>query len=96
MQTFLSRGSGSTVNISSAYGSDGAAGVSVYVASTHAVKGLTEAAASEVARTGVRVSVVAPGTTDRLTRFTNTAENKAALVSTGHSNASAHLMRSLM
>jgi NAD(P)-dependent dehydrogenase (short-subunit alcohol dehydrogenase family) len=98
MRTFLSRGSGSIVSISSPYGSVGAAGVSVYVASKHAVEGLTKAAASEVAGTGVRVSVVAPGTTDRgmLTRFTNTAENKAALVSTGHSNASAHLRRSLM
>jgi NAD(P)-dependent dehydrogenase (short-subunit alcohol dehydrogenase family) len=38
----------------------------------------------EVAGIGVRVSVVAPGATDMgmLPRFTNTAENKAALVST--------------
>jgi NAD(P)-dependent dehydrogenase (short-subunit alcohol dehydrogenase family) len=36
-----------------------------------------------MAGTGVRVNVVAPGTTDTgmLTRFTNTDENKAALVS---------------
>jgi NAD(P)-dependent dehydrogenase (short-subunit alcohol dehydrogenase family) len=84
MRAFRSRGSGSLVNISSPYGSVGAAGVSVYVASKLVVEGLTKATALEVAGTGVRVSVVAPGTIDRgmLTRFTNTAESKAALVST--------------
>ena len=61
-----------------------APGASVYVASKHAVEGMTKSAALEVAGTGVRVNVVAPGTTDTgmLTRFTNTDENKAALVST--------------
>jgi NAD(P)-dependent dehydrogenase (short-subunit alcohol dehydrogenase family) len=84
LRAMLPQGSGSIVNVSSAYGSVGAAGASVYVASKHAVEGLTKAAALEVAGTGVRVNVVAPGTTDTgmLTRFTNTDENKAALVST--------------
>jgi NAD(P)-dependent dehydrogenase (short-subunit alcohol dehydrogenase family) len=84
LRVMLPQGSGSIVNVSSAYGSIGAAGASVYVASKHAVEGLTKSAALEVAGTGVRVNVVAPGTTDTgmLTRFTNTVENKAALVST--------------
>jgi NAD(P)-dependent dehydrogenase (short-subunit alcohol dehydrogenase family) len=84
LRVMLSQGSGSIVNVSSAYGSVGAAGASVYVASKHAVEGLTKSAALEVAGTGVRVNVVAPGTTDTgmLSRFTNTAENKAALIST--------------
>ena len=84
LRVMLPQGSGSIVNVSSAYGSVGAAGASVYVASKHAVEGLTKSAALEVARTGVRVNVVAPGTTDTemLTRFTNSDENKAALVST--------------
>ena len=84
LRVMLPQGSGSIVNVSSAYGSVGAAGASVYVASKHAVEGLTKSAALEVAGTGVRVNVVAPGTTDTgmLTRFTDTDENKAALVST--------------
>jgi NAD(P)-dependent dehydrogenase (short-subunit alcohol dehydrogenase family) len=84
LRAMLPQRSGSIVNVSSAYGSVGAAGASVYVGSKHAVEGMTKSAALEVAGTGVRVNVVAPGTTDTgmLTRFTNTGENKAALVST--------------
>jgi NAD(P)-dependent dehydrogenase (short-subunit alcohol dehydrogenase family) len=84
LRVMLPQRSGSIVNVSSAYGSVGAPGASVYVASKHAVEGLTKSAALEVAGTGVRVNVVAPGATDTgmLTRFTNTEENKAALVST--------------
>ena len=84
LRAMLPQGSGSIVNISSAYGSIGAPGASVYVASKHAVEGMTKSAALEVAGTGVRVNVVAPGTTDTgmLTRFTTTDKNKAALVST--------------
>ena len=84
LRVMLPQGSGSIVNVSSAYGTVGAAGASVYVGSKHAVEGITKSAALEVAGSGVRVNVVAPGTTDTgmLTRFTNTAEDKAALVST--------------
>src|SRR5438552_7812029 len=84
LSVMLAQGSGSIVNVSSAYGSIGAPGASVYVASKHAVEGLTKSAALEVAEAGVRVNAVAPGTTDTgmLTRFTSTDENKAALVST--------------
>src|ERR1700687_5132464 len=84
LRVMLPQRSGSIVNVSSAYVRVGAPGASVYVGSKHAVEGMTKSAALEVAETGVRVNVVAPGTTDTgmLTRFTNTDENKAALVST--------------
>jgi NAD(P)-dependent dehydrogenase (short-subunit alcohol dehydrogenase family) len=84
LRVMLPQGSGSIVNVSSTYGHTGAAGASIYVASKHAVEGLTKSAALEVAGTGVRVNVVAPGPieTPMLNRFTGTAERKAGLVST--------------
>src|SRR3984893_2611096 len=64
LRVMVPQGSGSIVNVSSAYGSVGAAGASVYVASKHAIEGLTKSAALEVAGTGIRVNAGAPGTTD--------------------------------
>ena len=82
LRVMVAQGHGSIVNVSSIYGRSGAAGASVYVASKHAVEGLTKAAALEVAESGVRVNVVAPGPieTGMLNRFTGTAAKKAALV----------------
>src|SRR5258707_3752288 len=76
------QGRGSIVNISSTYGHEGAAGASVYVASKHAVEGLTKAAALEGAEFGVRVNAVAPGPveTEMLNRFTGGADRKAGLI----------------
>jgi NAD(P)-dependent dehydrogenase (short-subunit alcohol dehydrogenase family) len=77
-------GKGSIVNISSSYGKTGAAYASVYSASKHAVEGLTKSAALELAGSGIRVNIVAPGPieTGMLNRFTGTEEIKAGLAST--------------
>ena len=73
--------SGSIINISSTYGHRGAAFASIYVGAKHAVEGITKSVALEVAKSRIRVNAVAPGPTDTgmLTRFTGTADNKAAL-----------------
>jgi len=57
----LKSGGGAVVNTSSVAGQIGMAGMSVYVASKHAVDGLTRTAALEFAKQGVRVNAVAPG-----------------------------------
>src|ERR1700680_2481257 len=84
MRVMLAQGHGSIVNLSSTMGSRGAAGASMYVASKHAVEGLTKAAALEGAAAGVRVNAVAPGPVDTelLNRFTGTAERKAGAAAT--------------
>ena len=81
VRAMQAQGSGSIINISSTYGHEGAAFASIYVGAKHAVEGITKSVALEVAKSGIRVNAVAPGPTDTgmLTRFTGTAENKAAL-----------------
>ncbi len=66
------KGRGSIVNTSSIAGRIGMANTSVYIASKHAVNGLTKAAALEVAKSNIRVNTVSPGgvDTDMLDRFT--------------------------
>ena len=82
MRVMLAQRHGNIVNLSSTIGSRGAAGASMYVASKHAVEGLTKAAALEGAAAGVRVNAVAPGPVETalLDRFTGNADRKASLV----------------
>ncbi len=65
IKEMLKRRSGAIVNNTSVVGVVGSGrGVGSYVASKHAVVGLTKAAALENARLGIRVNVVAPAVVD--------------------------------
>ena len=76
------QGSGSIVNLSSIVGHKALPGAPLYVASKHAVEGLTRATALEGAAFGVRVNAVAPGPieTGMLDRFAGSADAKAGFV----------------
>jgi len=67
----LKTGGGSIVNTSSAAGSNGFPGMSLYGGTKHAVNGLTKTAALEYARQNIRVNTVSPAgvETDMLQRF---------------------------
>ncbi len=76
----LKSGGGSIINTSSVAGHVGMAGASVYIASKHAVEGLTKAVAVELAAQGIRVNAIAPGpiVTDMLDRFAGGRDSDGA------------------
>jgi NAD(P)-dependent dehydrogenase (short-subunit alcohol dehydrogenase family) len=89
LQQMLTQGSGVIINNSSTNGLVGFAGISPYVASKHAVMGLTRAAALDYAKQGIRINAVNPGSiaTEGMDRFVNemgiTTNDLASIVPMG-------------
>src|SRR6476659_8575682 len=69
----IRQGGGAVVNTASVAGLVGTPGMPAYVASKHAVIGLTKTAAGEVARQGIRINAVCPGPID--TRMIHSLES---------------------
>jgi NAD(P)-dependent dehydrogenase (short-subunit alcohol dehydrogenase family) len=84
LRVMQAQGGGAIVNLSSIAGQVGFAGAAVYVASKHAVEGLTKSAALEGAAHGVRVNAVAPGPvqTAMLDRFAGSADARDGWLAT--------------
>lgn len=80
IKAMLRRGSGVICNMASFVAEQGFAGVPLYVASKHAVLGMTRAAALEYISAGIRINAVGPGLVDTpmLNRFTEAAPDPAA------------------
>jgi NAD(P)-dependent dehydrogenase (short-subunit alcohol dehydrogenase family) len=73
LPVMIRQGKGAVVNTASVAGLVASPGMPAYVASKHAVIGLTKTAAGEVARSGVRVNCVCPGPID--TRMIHSLES---------------------
>jgi NAD(P)-dependent dehydrogenase (short-subunit alcohol dehydrogenase family) len=82
----LKTGGGSIVNTSSSAGVVAFPGVGIYVASKHAVIGLTKSAALEFAKQGIRVNAVLPAgiETDMLQRFVGDKPDSRAQLTAMH------------
>ena len=74
LPVMLRQKSGAVVNTASVAGLVATPGMPAYVASKHAVIGLTKTASGEVARAGVRVNAVCPGPVD--TRMIHSLESQ--------------------
>jgi len=79
----LKNGGGAIVNTSSVAGHVGLPQVSVYIASKHAVEGLTKSVALEVAKQNIRINAIAPGVigTEMFDRFAHEDKVRDQIIS---------------
>jgi NAD(P)-dependent dehydrogenase (short-subunit alcohol dehydrogenase family) len=78
LPVMLKQGHGAIVNTASVAGLFGGPGMAPYVASKHAVLGLTKVASADVARLGIRVNAVCPGPVEtRMMRSLEAQRNPA-------------------
>lgn len=102
IQQMLSQGSGAIVNNSSTLGLIAFPGISPYVASKHAVMGLTKSAALDYAKQGIRINAVNPGGTategvDRVFKKAGiTADAIAAMVPMGRMGQAAEIAQAVV
>ena len=87
LRRMIPRGCGAIVNTASTSSIRGRAGLAGYVASKHAVLGLTRVAALDVAGTAIRVNAVLPGPIE--SRMMDALDKQAREASSGFSRTSA-------
>src|SRR5262245_8777332 len=82
----LQVGGGSIINTSSVLGHVGTPGMGIYVASKHAVEGITKTAALELAEQKIRVNAIAPAAiaTDMIDRFAKEGSEERRKLAASH------------
>ena len=73
------QGGGHILNISSMAGKQGHAGIAAYAASKAALNSLCEGVGAEVRGNNIKITVLAPGSTDTAFRFGMTAKSKSKM-----------------